>query len=132
MVENLKDEATTSITRRVISLTYEFMENDKELTEDQALKKAIDKLADRRERKSKSMFRSTDRKFKSVLTENEIVDVPSHLGPLKTIAQKNVDVDSILNKEAEGYIDSFAEDFKEDSENKSSKKMKKNDPPEEK
>ncbi|XP_065223717.1 small ribosomal subunit protein mS23 [Planococcus citri] len=126
-METLEGGITTSdVTQKVISVTGEIMKQEPNLNEDDALKKAVEKLTSEKafDPKSKSMFKSTHRKTARATTSVDTVNLPHDSSTFKNIAEKDVDVTNILISQPEQdsvhyKTDSIADEFK-----KASKKVK--------
>lgn len=88
---------------------------DKNLSEDEALKMAAEKLAEENAFRStkKSMFKSSRSRTSEAVSRSEVVDIPTKVEPtdLKNISEKNVDVSGILKKEAQGSETAESEDL---------------------
>lgn len=98
---DLSQESTHDITRRVISLTYEIRQKNKELTEDEAVNEAISTL------KKEGLFPRNRpmRVAKASKAKREIPLVPESkpmadedTEAIKTIEDKKIDISNIFEK----------------------------------
>ena len=99
-MEDLLQEPTNDLTRRAIDLTYDFMQKDPTLSEDQAVDKVIMQFRQEGIVTSRIRSRRYQQSTKSGdLPEDSTVPTEKQQGPMKDITDKGINVSKYMTED---------------------------------